>query len=174
MIVIDRGKISDIDELELLYNDLNYYFECHTNYPGWKKGIYPVRQTAADGIECGGLFVARIENRIVGTVILRHEPEPAYSQADWHVDLSYDDILVVHTLAVHPLFLKRGVGKKLMGFILEYGKENNIKAIRLDVYEKNKPAINLYKQYGFQFIDKVDLGYGHYGLEYFELYQKIL
>lgn len=61
-----------------------------------------------------------------------------------------------------------------MGFILEYGKENNIKAIRLDVFEKNKPAINLYKQYGFQFIDKVDLGYGHYGLEYFELYQKIL
>lgn len=174
MIVMERGKKSDIDELEQLYNDLNDYFEHHTHYPGWKKGIYPVKQTAADGIEGGGLFVARADNRIVGTVILRHEPETAYSQADWHVDLSYDDILVVYTLAVHPQFLNRGVGKKLMDFIVGYGKQNNIKSIRLDVYERNKPAINLYKQYGFKFIDKVDLGYGHYGLEYFDLYQKIL
>ncbi len=46
--------------------------------------------------------------------------------------------------------------------------------IRLDVYEKNQPAINLYRKYDFAYIDTVDLGYSEYGLENFELYQKLL
>ena len=34
---------------------------------------------------------------------------------------------------------------------------------KLDVYEKNEPAIRLYQKCGFQYIDTVDLGYGKYG-----------
>lgn len=49
-----------------------------------------------------------------------------------------------------------------------------MKAVRLDVYEKNQPAIQLYKSFGFQYIDTVDLGYGMYGLDWFQLYQKLL
>lgn len=61
-----------------------------------------------------------------------------------------------------------------MEFIIDHSKKMNARAVRLDVYEKNAPAIALYKRYGFQYIDKVDLGYGDFGLEEFELYQKIL
>ena len=47
-----------------------------------------------------------------------------------------------------------------MEFALEQSREEKIKAIRLDVYEKNTPAISLYRKYGFRYIDTVDLGYG--------------
>nr|WP_276207740.1 GNAT family N-acetyltransferase [Lysinibacillus sp. KCTC 33748] len=90
------------------------------------------------------------------------------------MDLDYKDILVIYTFAVHPTYLKKGIGKRLMDFIIQYSKEMNIKAIRLDVYEKNKPAIKLYRKYGFEYIDTIDLGYSEYGLDNFELYQKIL
>ncbi|WP_337982969.1 GNAT family N-acetyltransferase [Lysinibacillus sp. C5.1] len=98
----------------------------------------------------------------------------AYSKVDWKIHLDAEDILVIHTFAVHPAYLKKGIGTKIMDFIIEHSKAMNIKAIRLDVYEKNQPAINLYKKYDFAYIDTVDLGYSEYGLEKFELYQKLL
>ncbi|XAM46318.1 hypothetical protein TPDSL_28260 [Terrisporobacter petrolearius] len=50
----------------------------------------------------------------------------------------------------------------------------NIKELRLDVYEKNLPAIKLYEKFGFKYIDTVDLGLENYGLKWFRLYEKLL
>lgn len=44
-----------IDELEKLYDNLNNYLELGTNYPGWAKGIYPIRETAVSGIQNNSL-----------------------------------------------------------------------------------------------------------------------
>lgn len=62
----------------------------------------------------------------------------------------------------------------MLEFAIEYAKKMHMKAIRLDVYERNTPAIQLYEKYGFQYIDTVDLGYSMYGLDWFYLYQKVL
>ena len=64
--------------------------------------------------------------------------------------------------------------KKLISFACELGKELHMKAIRLDVYENNIPAIKLYEKFGFNYIDTIDLGLGDYGLHRFRLYEKIL
>lgn len=168
------GMPEDIDEVSALYDDLNDYLESHTNYPGWRKGVYPIREDAVSGIEEKALFVAVENGKIVGTVILRHQPEKAYELVDWKNQLDYSEIFVIYTLAVHPQFLGCGIGKKMMEFILSYANEQNMKAVRLDVYEKNMPAIRLYESFGFQYIDAVDLGYGMYGLDRFFVYQKIL
>ena len=177
--VIEKGTAADTDELEQLYGRLHEHLGKHINYPGWISGIYPARDTAESGIGEGCLYVAReCGNRepgpIAGTVILRREPEPGYEKAAWHTDLDYRDILVVYTLAVHPDYLNKGVGMQLMDFIISHAEAEGAKAVRLDVYEKNLPAIRLYRKYGFQYIDTVDLGYGKYGLDRFELYQKLL
>ena len=50
-IIIELGKVNDINELEQLYNDLNDHLAKGVNYPGWIKGIYPVRENAIDGVE---------------------------------------------------------------------------------------------------------------------------
>lgn len=171
---IEIAAAADIDEMERLYDSLNEYLEQHVNYPGWRKGIYPAREDAEKGIKEKNLYVLRNERQIMGSIILSHEPEAAYEKADWHVDLDYKDIFVIHTFAVHPLYLGNGAGKRLMEFALEQSRAEKIKALRLDVYEKNTPAISLYKQYGFRYIDTVDLGYGEFGLDNFELYQKLL
>jgi len=49
-----------------------------------------------------------------------------------------------------------------------------MKSIRLDVYEKNIPAILLYEKCGFEYIDTVDLELGNYGLDWFKLYEKVI
>ena len=55
----------------------------------------------------------------------------------------------VGNFAVAPGFRKRGVGKKLMESVLKLAKENDCLQIFLEVRKSNKPAIDLYKSYGF-------------------------
>ncbi|MDS0525642.1 GNAT family N-acetyltransferase [Clostridium sp. SHJSY1] len=173
-IKIELGKINDVDQLEELYNDLNNFLEEGINYPGWRKGLYPVRQNAIDGINDGNLYIAKHNNRVVGSLILSHKPESGYDKAKWTFESDYSDVLVIYTFAVHPGFFKCGIGKSLIDFSFERGVKSNVKSIRLDVYENNVPAIKLYEKCGFKYIDTVDLGYGEYGLDQFKLYEKML
>lgn len=171
---IRKGTSKDIEELSALYDALNDHLEQHINYPGWRKGIYPAREDAVCGIEENNLFVAVEEGKIVGTIILKNQPEKGYELVDWKNCFDYSEIFVMHTFAVHPQFLGKGIGKKIMEFVLSYAEQMHMKAVRLDVYEKNIPAIRLYESFGFQYMDTVDLGYGMYGLEWFRLYQKLV
>ncbi|WP_040327286.1 GNAT family N-acetyltransferase [Clostridium ihumii] len=173
-IIIELGKECDINELENLYNDLNDYLASGINYPGWKKGIYPTREDAINGIKNRNLYIAKYNDKIIGSIILSNTPEEAYHNATWNFKSDYSKILVIYTFVVHPKFMKCGVGKRLIDFATEYAINLNIKSIRLDVYEGNTPAIKLYEKCGFKYIDTVDLGLKHYGLEFFKLYEKLI
>ncbi|GGK01909.1 GNAT family N-acetyltransferase [Parabacteroides faecis] len=172
--VIESGTPADIDELEKLYDDLNDYLAATTNYPGWIKGIYPVRECAVDGIQNNTLYVVRYDEKIVGSIILDHQPEEAYNNARWKVNTDYSHIFVIRTFVVHPSFLKMGIGRALMDYSFELAQQSGVKSIRLDVYEKNLPAISLYEKCGFEYIDTVGLGLGNYGLDWFKLYEKVI
>jgi len=171
---IRKGIISDIDELENLYNDLNDYLEANINYPGWIKHVYPIRGTAEEGIKEDNLFVLEIDNKIAGSVILNNKPEDAYHQARWGIDTNYDNIIVIHTLVTQPHYMNRGVASKLMDFTKQYAISLNMKAIRLDVSIKNTSAIALYEKHGYKYIATVDLGLEYEHLKWFRLYELIL
>ena len=173
-LLIERGTYSDLDEIEHLYNEVNEALEMGINYPGWKKGVYPIREDAIVGIDNNALFIARIDNKIVGSIILSHTPEKGYDSAQWQFDGDYSLVYVIHTFVVHPNYTKSGIGTRLLDFAECLGMQNHMKAIRLDVYENNIPAIKLYEQCGYQYIATVDLGLGKYGLDWFRLYEKVL
>ena len=40
--IIEPGTSADINELEKLYDELNYFLAATINYSGWIKGIYPI------------------------------------------------------------------------------------------------------------------------------------
>lgn len=173
-LLIEHGTYNDLDEIEQLYYDVNEALEKGINYPGWKKGVYPIREDAIAGIDDNNLYIARKDNKIVGSIIVNHKPEEGYDSAKWKFDGEYDLIYVIHTFVVHPDHTKSGIGTRLMNFAESLGIQNQIKAIRLDVYENNIPAIKLYEKCGYQYIATVDLGLGPFGLDWFRLYEKLL
>ncbi len=113
---IEKAVEADIDCIERLYEDVCDYLEMHKNYPGWKKGIYPVRQDAEKGVMKNALYVARVEEKIAGTIILKHDPEEGYKNGSWLTKDDYRYIYVIYTLAVHPDFQKCGVATELLMF----------------------------------------------------------
>lgn len=171
---IEKGKTGDIDELGRLYDELNDYLEEHVNYPGWAKGIYPVRETAETGVARGTLYVLRHDGKLAGSVILNHEPEAAYEEGKWLTESDYEQIMVIHTLVVHPKFRGIGVGRQLMDFAREHAKAQGMVSIRLDVSEHNVPAIALYERCGYRYVGIVDLRLNIPGLQWFRLYELIL
>lgn len=77
--VFQRGRLNYLDELEKLYHNLNDYLAETINYPGWRKDIYPVRQTALDGLQENSLYIVRKRDEIIGSAIIRNRPEKACS-----------------------------------------------------------------------------------------------
>jgi ribosomal protein S18 acetylase RimI-like enzyme len=173
-IKIRVGTEKDLDSIAQLYDAMNDHLAATANYPGWKKGVYPIREDAVNGINEGSLFVVTENEEIVGSMILRHQPEPAYLTVTWQTALDYKNVLVIYTFVVHPQKLQHGVGRKMLEFAAQYAEDNQIKALRLDVYEKNIPAIRLYEKCGYRYIDTVSLGLEEHGLNWFRLYEKVL
>lgn len=169
-----KGTQADIESLTKLYKELVDYLQGTFNYPGWIKDVYPIRQDAENGVSSHTLYVAEEDDQIAGTIILNHKSEPAYHPVKWNIEADDNQIFVVHTFAVHPSFLKAGVGTQLLSFAEKLAQKEKLRAIRLDVFEKNFPAIALYEKCGFHYVDTVDLGLSCQGLDYFKLYEKVI
>ncbi|MGC6176000.1 GNAT family N-acetyltransferase [Lacrimispora sp. 38-1] len=171
---IRKGTPEDIEQIAELYDAVNDYLESHINYPGWRKGIYPVKEDAKDGVDKGTLYVLWADGKAAGSVVVNQFQEKGYETAAWKQEAKPEEVAVIHTFLVHPDFLGRGFGKNLLEFAEEKAREQKRAVIRLDVNEKNTPAIKLYRKLGYCFAGKADLGYGEYGIPWFELYEKSL
>ena len=169
-IIMRKAQPGDVDIVARLYDELNDHLSAHTNYPGWRKGIYPTVTEAQHFFETGTLYVAEADSQVVGSMALTHEPEP--ENANWLVQADDEHIFVIHVFVVHPACLRRGIAGKMLQFAEDQAVREGVQSIRLDVYEKNLAAINAYEKAGYQYIDKVDLGLGQYGLDWFCLYEK--
>ena len=167
-----KARYDDIDAVAQLYDDLNDYLHRSINYPGWIKGIYPTKKEAVHFYESNTLYIAEAHSTIVGSLALTHEPEP--ENENWFIQAGDTEIFVIHVFVVHPNFIRQGIGSAMLQFAHEQAKLNDIKSIRLDVYENNLAAIKTYEKNGYRFVDKVDIGLGKYGLDLFCLYEKVI
>ena len=78
-------------------------------------------------------YIMKIENEIIGFVGIK-------------VIIDEADIM---NIAIAKKFRHQGFGKKLLSYIIDSCKQENIKQINLEVNENNIPAINLYKSFNF-------------------------
>jgi len=68
-----------------------------------------------------------------------------------------------------------GVGKALLEHAAVLGKKQGVKAIRMDTYEENLPAVRLYEKCGFKYMGMVDLGLEEiYGLKWYKVFERVL
>lgn len=122
----------------------------------------------------GTLFLAELDGEIAGSFVLSSRQEDAFATVQWQAALADSEVLTIHTLAVSHLYPRRGIGRQMVAFAIQYAREQGIKAIRLDVTEKNVPAIRLYESCGFRYRGTVSLGLEDIGLDWFLVYEKLL
>lgn len=65
-----------------------------------------------------------------------------------------DKDLHIESFGTNPKYRKQGLGSRLMNKIIDFAKTRKMVKIALDVRSSNKAAVNLYKKFGFNSIDK--------------------
>jgi ribosomal protein S18 acetylase RimI-like enzyme len=130
--------------------------ECNTDMR--RRGIYqwddvyPDLGAVAKDASEQTLYVALVEDCLVGAVCLSEEQDEAYSRVHW---LGREPVLVVHRLCVAPARQGRGIASRIMDFAEELAEKKGYAGIRLDAYTGNEKAFRLYDRRGYRVAGRV-------------------
>ena len=123
----------------------------------WEMGVHPTSARLRDAVHAGDLLVAVEAGggvaSMLGALILDGNQAAGYRDIPWGVSAVPERVRVIHLLAVDPGARGRGVGRALMAGAIDAARTQSARAVRLDVFDNNKPAYDLYEGCGF-----VDLG----------------
>ena len=114
---------------------------------------YPSREIFKDDIKNKSLYVSKINQEVVGCIMLSSFKDDVYKSVNWITPDEYN--LYIHRLAVHPIFQKKGIARKMMDFAEDFAKSNNCTSIRLDTFSKNPRNNKFYKSRGYNKLDDV-------------------
>lgn len=158
--MIRKAVPQDIESVENIYNELLKYEQENGAFTAWQAGIYPTRQTAEKALLSKSLYVLEQEGKICASLILNQIQPEEYSRIKWKYDVNPREILIIHLLCVDPSKSRCGLGTKMIKFAVKNGKQMNCRVIRLDTGLQNKPAIALYKKFGFEIAERSDMSIG--------------
>ena len=114
---------------------------------------YPSREIFKEDIENKSLYVSKINQEVVGCIMFSSFKDDVYKTVNWITQDEYS--LYIHRLAVHPIFQKRGIARKMMDFAEDFAKSNNYISIRLDTFSQNPRNNKFYKSRGYNKLDDV-------------------
>ena len=78
---------------------------------------------------------------------MQNKIKKSFGFAGFKKSLDTADIM---NIVVRKNFRNKGIGKKLLDFLLKEAKKENIKVAFLEVNKDNLPALKLYKNLGFK------------------------
>jgi ribosomal protein S18 acetylase RimI-like enzyme len=88
------------------------------------------------------IFVASKGNEIVGFVVTKEE------EITENPFVRERKVIVINSLCVAETERKKGIGKMLLNYVVDYGRSLNVDSIELGVSEANSSAIEFYESNG--------------------------
>ena len=115
---------------------------------------YPNETVFLADIDNKHLWVAEIDGTVAAVVALTTDPEPDYIQADWDI---HQPALVVHRLAVDPVFRGAGLARTLLLKAEEVALAQNLFVVRTDTNTENQATQRLFPSLGYRFAGEISL-----------------
>lgn len=130
---------------------------------------YPNPTVFAADIAQNQLWVAMLEDEIVGVSAITTGQDPEYADAGWDIN---ERAIVTHRLAVDPDCQGKGVAKALMAQAEIVAQSRGIEILRVDTNSENGATQALFPKMGYHFSGEITLA-KRPGLRFF-CYQKTL
>lgn len=171
---IRKARPADLDGVAAIYDAVLDDQERHTNFTNWQRGSYPTRATAEGALDAGTLYVLEDGGRLAGCAVFNHEQLPEYAAVPWAFPGEGDRVLVIHTLCIHPDAAGHGYASKMVDFAEQLGRTLGCTALRLDTYEGNLPARQMYTKLGYRLAGEAEFFFQGYIRETLVLFEKAL
>ncbi|MCQ2770559.1 MAG: GNAT family N-acetyltransferase [Clostridia bacterium] len=172
--VIRQARLDEKQKVLDFYYQVIRDMNGYKYHPQWTIGVYPEDSYIFESVDNGEMFVAEEDNEYVGAMVINHSYNEGYDVINWEYKFDKSEIAIIHTLCVAQKLSRRGIGRKLVDYAIDYAKENGVKSIRLDVLYGNMPALKLYESVGFKFIKTIELFYEDTGLCKFDIYEYLI
>ena len=156
MVIREASKF-DIDAVEQGYIELLTYEKKYGSNSNWVLGLYPTRAVAEKSCLERTLYVLLEDDEVCASMILNQFQPEEYKKIEWIYPANSQEVLVIHTLCITPARSRKGFGKEMVNFAIVKAKQMGCKAIRLDTWAENKPAITLYNKLGFKYAGKTNI-----------------
>lgn len=171
--VFRKATADDFDACMEVYHAVIDNQDAMPSSPKWVRGLYPTKDFLEEQLP-DGVLIAEDDGRILASVVVNHTFAPGYEAVPWSVDVSNEEALAVHLLAVDPAHHKEGLGRFLMDNLAEWAREQGFKTIRLDVINHNPAACGFYEKLGYTYKGVYQLYYLDCGLTDFFMFELVL
>ena len=141
---VRKAETQDLTAVSEIYEAIHDGEEKGETTIGWIRGVYPTLQTAAAALERDDLFVMEDQNRIVGAAIINQRQVDVYADGTWEHDAPPEEVMVLHTLVIHPQFARRGYGRQFVAFYEGYAFAKGCRYLRMDTNARNTRARKMY------------------------------
>ena len=145
---------NDLNEIEKIFDAILEKEAATVSYSNWIKGKYPTRAHAEKALQEGTLYVGEEDGRLFGCANLNHVQLEEYVKIPWEYQADGDEVFVIHMLCIHPDVAGQGKGRKFIAYAEELAREKGCRVVRIDTYEGNTPAANLYQSLGYRIAGK--------------------
>lgn len=145
-----KATIDDLDAIERIYSRTHDAEEEGLTTIGWKRTIYPTRETALASLERDDMYVCENDGVIIATAIINQIQVDVYADVSWDCEATDEEVLVLHTLAVDPSARYGGVGKGFVKYYEDKGREMKCTDLRMDTNAINKIARHFYAEMGYK------------------------
>ncbi|MBM7636666.1 GNAT family N-acetyltransferase [Streptococcus saliviloxodontae] len=162
------------DELPLVrafYHSMIDQLQDSPYFLGWEKEVYPTTAYLEESVGKEQLYLGILEDEIVSAMVVNHDCNEGYAKYDWEIEAEPQEVSIIHILGVSPKHAGKGYAKQMLETVFDKAREDQQKAIRLDVLAGNTPAEKLYQRMGFQYKETVQMYYEDTGLTDFHLYE---
>lgn len=151
MVRIRKAAAEDLPGIEAVYDHTHTAEEQGLTTIGWKRGVYPTRETAEAALTRGDLFVLTDDDgTVAGAAILNQQQVDVYAGAPWEHDVPDREVMVLHTLVIDPFSRGRGCGRAFEQFYEQYALAHGCHYLRIDTNARNTAAREFYKALGYR------------------------
>ncbi|MBR6624840.1 MAG: GNAT family N-acetyltransferase [Mailhella sp.] len=147
--MIRKATLDDLDAISAIYDAIHDREEAGLAVIGWNRAIYPTRASGEAAILAGEMYVLEEEGRVLAAAKINQKQEESYAEGTWTHDASDSEVLVLHTLVVHPEAAGRGIGTRFVAFYEECAARMACPYLRMDTNARNAAARALYKKLGY-------------------------
>lgn len=172
--MIRKAAAADLPQIGEIYEAIFDKEDQGPVYTNWLRGTYPSVETARQVLEAGTLYVGEEDGALWGAVNLNGIQLPEYDQIPWTIPAERAQVGVIHTLCIHPARSGKGYARQMVAFCEKTARAQGKAVIRLDTWEGNVPANQMYPALGYRFAGGTEFFFQGYIHEILNCYEKAL